>query len=247
MFKKRLKSFWEKLRLKAKFCRLIFNCFDIDYRRRTIEVSFSQTGEDIISLFLLRSFGVYVPSYLDIGANHPIHLSNTYLMYLLGGRGINIEPDPEIAEMIRRVRPDDVTINAGVGADEDEKDFFIMSTNVANTFIRSEAEELERRDGNCIKRVVRVPVRKITNLLNEHQIHPDFISLDVEGMDLEILKSLNWEWRRPKVICVETIDYFTQKKRTEILEFLACKGYALHADTFINTIFKDSTAKQWLH
>jgi FkbM family methyltransferase len=84
-----------------------------------------------------------------------------------------------------------------------------MSTNVANTFIWSEAEELERRDGNRIKRVVRVPVRNLQNLLAEHSLVPDFMSFDVEGMDLEILQSLNWDKCRPKVIYVETIDYFT--------------------------------------
>jgi FkbM family methyltransferase len=229
-----------KARLKAKLCGLIWSSFDEDHRRRNVEMSFSQCGEDILSLYLLRSFGILVPSYVDIGANHPIKFSNTYLMYLLGGRGINIEPDPEAAEAIHRARPRDVTINAGVAADEGEKEFFIMSTNVANTFIRSEAEELERCDGNRIKRVIRVPICNVRNLLEEHSLVPDFMSLDVEGMDLEILQSVDWEQCRPKVICVETIDYFTQQKRPEILRFLEEREYVLHADTFINSIFKDA-------
>jgi len=217
----------------------VLSGYDDDPRRTTIEISFSQHGEDLLSLALLRNKGIIKPSYVDIGANHPTRLSNTYLMYLLGGRGMSIEPDPDAAEAIRRARPRDITINAGVAADEDEKDFFIMSTNVANTFIRSEATELERRDGNRIKRVVRVPVHNSQNLLAEHSLVPDFMSLDVEGMDLEILQSLNWDKRCPKVICVETIDYFTQKK-LEIPRFLEEQEYVLHADTFINSIFKDA-------
>jgi FkbM family methyltransferase len=244
MIFKRITRIASKLQLKAKLCRLIWSDFDMDHRRRAIEVSFSQTGEDLLALNLLRNFGVNAPSYVDIGANHPIKFSNTYLMYLLGGRGINIEPDPEAAEAISRARPNDITINAGVAADEGDKEFFIMSTNVANTFIRSEAEELERRDGNRIRRVVRVPIRNVRNLLAEHSLVPDFMSLDVEGMDLEILQSVDWDQCRPKVICVETIDYFTQQKRPEIRRFLEEQQYVLHADTFINSIFKDAKIQQ---
>lgn len=239
---RRIKRIADKLWLKVKLCGMIWTIFDQDPRRRAIQLSFSQTGEDILSLSLLQSFGINAPSYVDIGANHPIKLSNTYLMYLLGGRGMNIEPDPDAAEVIRRARPKDVTVIAGVAAEEGERDFFIMSTNVANTFIRSEAEELERRDGNRIRRVARVPIRNLMKLLAEHSLVPDFMSLDVEGMDLEILQSVDWTLCRPKVICVETVDYFTQKKKTEILEFLTGHGYELHADTFINSIFKDTGA-----
>jgi FkbM family methyltransferase len=240
MITHRVSRVLEKARLKASLCRQIWSSFDEDHRRRGIEVSFSQSGEDILSLYALRRFGVNVPRYVDIGANHPTRFSNTYLMYLLGGRGINIEPDPEAAEVIRQARPQDITINAGVALDEGEKEFFIMSTNVANTFIRAEAEELQRRDGNLIKRVVRVPVCNIRQLLAERGFVPDFLSLDVEGMDLEILESMDWDRCRPKVICVETVDYLTQQKKPEILQFLKEQNYVLYADTFINSIFKDA-------
>lgn len=243
MVVKKIKRVLAKLRLKAALCRRIWVSFDEDHRRRGIEVSYSQCGEDILSLYALRVLGIDVPSYLDIGANHPYRFSNTYLMYLLGGRGINIEPDPEAADFIRRVRPDDTTITAGVAKKTGEMDFFLMTTNVANTFIRAEAEELQKRDGNLIKRVVRVPVYNIRTLLAERGFMPDFLSLDVEGMDLEILESMDWVDCRPKVICVETIDYFSQKKRPEIVQFLGKQGYTVHADTFINTIFVDAKSK----
>lgn len=239
----RLLRIWQKLKLKARLAISVLSGYDDDPRRTALEISFSQRGEDLLSLALLRNKGIAKPSYVDIGANHPTKLSNTYLMYLLGGRGMNIEPDPDAAEAIRRARPEDTTINAGVAADEGERDFFIMSTNVANTFLRSEAEELERRDGNRIKRVARVPMRNLMNLLAEHSLVPDFMSLDVEGMDLEILQTVDWACCRPKVICVETIDYFTQKKNLEIVRLLAEQGYTLHADTFINSIFTDSATR----
>jgi hypothetical protein len=120
MMRDRLCRIWYKLKLKTQLAMSVLSGYDDDPRRTTIEISFSQRGEDLLSLALLRNKGITKPSYVDIGANHPTRLSNTYLMYLLGGRGMIIEPDPDAAEAIRRTRPRDITINAGVATDEDE-------------------------------------------------------------------------------------------------------------------------------
>ena len=71
--------------------------------------------------------------------------------------------------------------------------------------------------------------------------HPNFISLDVEGLDLQILQSLDFEKFKPEVICVETITFGymnnTEMKINEIADFMSTKGYSIYADTHINTIF----------
>jgi FkbM family methyltransferase len=240
MNRERIHRIFEKFTLKCRLSASVFRSFDDDHRRTGLHVSFSQRGEDLLALALLRQIGVSKPTYVDVGANHPTKLSNTYLMYLLGGRGMLIEPDPEAAVAMRKIRPLDTIVNAGVAQSDGEMDFFVMTNNVANTFSRTEAEELERRDGNRIKRILRVPVRNLQSLLQQHRIIPDFLSVDVEGMDLEILQTINWNSARPKVVCVETIDYFTQLTRLEIKEFLEEQGYAVRADTHINSIFIDT-------
>lgn len=239
----RINRILEKLRLKAALCRRIWSSFDEDHRRRGIEVSFSQSGEDILSLYALRRLGVTVPSYIDIGANHPTKFSNTYLFYLLGGRGLNIEPDPEMAALIRRERPRDETLNVGAGREAGELEFFIMAQSAFNTFSRGEAEQVQRTSGIALRKTMKIGVVNIGALLRERGFVPDFMNVDVEGMDMDILASVDWERTRPGVVCVETVDYATQQKRPEVTEFMRSKGYEPYADTFLNTIFIDG--RRW--
>ncbi len=233
----------EKLRLKAALCRRIWSSFDEDHRRRGIEVSFSQSGEDILSLYALRRLGITVPSYIDIGANHPTKFSNTYLFYLLGGRGLNIEPDPEMASLIRKERPRDETLNVGAGREAGELEFFIMAQSAFNTFSRAEAEQVQRTSGIALSETMKIGVVNIGALLRERDFVPDFMNVDVEGMDMDILASVDWERTRPGVVCVETVDYTTQEKRPEVTEFMRSKDYAPYADTFLNTIYIDG--RKW--
>lgn len=243
MFSGRLQRICDKLRLKAKLCGQIWTSYDEDHRRRAIEVSFSQAGEDVLSLYASRRLGVTVPTYVDIGANHPVKFSNTYLFYLLGGRGLNIEPDPEMATLIRGKRPHDETLNVGAAKTPGELEFFLMAQSAFNTFSKDEAEEVQRSSGIAIRKTVKVPVIDVGALLRERGFCPDFLNVDVEGMDMDILDSFDWEHIRPGVVCVETVDYATQQKRPEVTDFMRGKAYQPYADTFLNTIFIDG--KRW--
>lgn len=240
---KRAQRIFRKAKLKAVLCRRIWSSFDEDHRRRGVEVSFSQSGEDILSLYALRRLGITVPSYIDIGANHPTKFSNTYLFYLLGGRGLNIEPDPEMAALIRKERPRDETLNVGAGREAGELEFFIMAQSAFNTCSRSEAEEVQRTSGIALRKTMKIEVVNVGALLRERGFSPDFMNVDVEGMDMDILASIDWERNRPGVVCVETVDYTTQQKRPEVTEFMRSKDYAPYADTFLNTIFIDG--RKW--
>lgn len=233
----------EKVRLKAALCRRICSSFDEDHQRRGIEVSFSHSGEDILSLYALRRLGITVPSYIDIGANHPTKFSNTYLFYLLGGRGLNIEPDPEMAALIRKERPRDETLNVGAGQEAGELEFFIMAQSAFNTFSKDEAEQVRRTSGIALRKTMKIAVVDIGALLRERGFCPDFMNVDVEGMDMDILASINWERTRPGVVCVETVDYATQQKRPEVTDFMREKDYDPYADTFLNTVYIDG--RRW--
>src|SRR6266498_5394456 len=92
--------------------------------------SFSQCGEDLIINFIFENyFKINKPSYLDIGAHHPTYLSNTYLFYLKGCRGVCIEPDPALCDKFHKKRSRDICINAGVGvSSETSAEFYIMTT-----------------------------------------------------------------------------------------------------------------------
>ncbi|HLG02844.1 MAG TPA: FkbM family methyltransferase [Bacteroidia bacterium] len=205
--------------------------------------SFSQCGEDLILDFLFRELGISKPSYLDIGAHHPKYLNNTYLFYLNGSRGINIEPDPALFSEFGKTRSGDINLNIGIGEKETEADFYIMTEPTLNTFVKEEAERIEREQSFYkIKEVRKIRLRAVTDVIREYRngIFPDFMSLDVEGLDEMILRSIDFKINAPKVICVETLTFAanrTGQKKEDLIRFVSEMGYMIYADTHINTIF----------
>jgi FkbM family methyltransferase len=205
--------------------------------------SYSQCGEDLIIRHIFDALRIPSPTYLDIGAHHPSFLNNTRVFYDNGSRGVNVEPDPSLIEAFQKNRPRDVNLNIGIAEKEGELPFFIMNTRTLNTFSEEDANLAEREGGVKIKKVVNIPVLNVNDVIkNNFSGTPDFISLDVEGLDLSILRSLDFSLYRPKVICVETITFSGNrqgKKIVEIAEFMNDKGYFAYADTNVNTLFVD--------
>jgi FkbM family methyltransferase len=213
------------------------------------KISYAQCGEDLIVAFIFNGLNMPHWRYLDIGAHHPRDISNTYLFYEQGHRGVCVEPDPTLFAEIRRVRHDDVCLNVGVGnTEESDADFFIMTSKSLNTFSRTEAERYRTYDSEEIESVIRIPLVSINTLAEKYfDPHPNFISLDIEGLDFEVLKTFDFDRFRPEVFCVETLTYTTDKserKIVEIMDLMTSKGYFPYADTYINTIFvrRDSWA-----
>jgi FkbM family methyltransferase len=206
------------------------------------KASYAQSGEDLIVKFVFNSLGIKKPSYLDIGAHQPYYISNTALLYQNGSRGVNIEPDPNLFTGINRARRKDINLNCGVGKREGVMDFYVVNASTLNTFSKEEAESYSEQGDYKVVKTIPVLVKTLDSILNEHLNgkFPDFLSLDVEGMDEEIIKSIDYESSRPIVICVETISFSNSGngvKNNSIVDFLEGKGYMVYADTNINTIF----------
>jgi FkbM family methyltransferase len=213
------------------------------------KTSFAQSGEDIITDFVLCQLHINKPIYLDIGAHHPHYLSNTFYFYEKGYRGINIEPDPFLIEGFKKMRSEDINLNVGVGLNKkkDSVDFFVMSTRTLNTFSKKEAERIASYGNNKIEQVIKVPLVPVNDIIDENcrNGYPNFVSLDVEGLDFEILKSFNFQKYMPEVLCVETLTYSenkSERKLDEIITYVCSKGYFVYADTYINTIFVNCEA-----
>jgi FkbM family methyltransferase len=209
--------------------------------------SYAQCGEDLLIAFLFRTLGIERPSYLDIGAHDPSYLNNTKLLYERGSHGINIEANPRLLQRFRRERPDDVNLNIGVADDASDGrtlDFFVMSTDTLSTFSGEEARRLERDTRTKIEQVLKIPVRGVLSVVQEHADgkFPDLLCVDIEGLDEVVLPSVAAceGTKRPKVICIETLVYEENKpprKKTELIDQIAKLGYQVYADTHINTIF----------
>lgn len=210
--------------------------------------SYSQCGEDLIMKFLVcDGLKIINPTYLDIGAHHPFYLSNTYLFYTMGGHGVCVEPDPYLFDFIKKKRPLDICLNVGVGFQEStEADFFIMSEKTLNTFSQIEAERYFRECNIKIEAVSKTALLNVNEIMSKYfKTTPNIFSLDVEGIDLDILKSIDFNTYRPEVFCVETLTYTNdtgEQKITSIIEFMTDNGYMVFADTYINTIFVELEA-----
>jgi FkbM family methyltransferase len=204
------------------------------------EVSFAQQGEDLIIKQLFGQLGITNATYVDIGAHDPIRNSNTYLFYALGSRGVLVEPNPVYAKKLREVRPRDTVIAKGVGVTgEAMADYYDFGEDgQENTFSKEQADKLVAL-GMKLRSVVKMPLVSVNDVLaqNFRRGAPSLVSIDTEGLDLAILKSLDFGRWRPPVICAETAEVGSNRVLGEIAEFLRTKGYVARGGTFVNTVF----------
>jgi FkbM family methyltransferase len=202
--------------------------------------SYSQCGEDLIVDYVLQLRGVSNPSYLDIGAHHPYFISNTALFYERGCRGINIEANPQLIPLFHKHRPEDINLNIGIGARNGQLDFYVMEDSSLSTFSQRERDNLARA-GKIQANVIQVRIRTISPVLSESfgGLFPDFLTLDAEGMDLDILQSIDFNKHWPKVICVEAAEYSpvgAGARRADLIDFLLSNNYIEYANTNLNAI-----------
>lgn len=206
--------------------------------------SYSQQGEDLVIAKLLKTIGVQKPFYIDIGANHPVDLSNTYLFYKRGGSGILIEPDHTLCEKIKSKRPRDICIEAGIGAERGKKTFFEFTDDDLGTFSEKDALECQKR-GCVLKGTREIEMVTFEDVIKKYNVTKiDVLSIDVEGWDLEILKKINFDEIRPAIICTETKKYNENIPETDTptSTFLKNKGYIL-VYSLVNSIFVDPVWK----
>ncbi len=204
-----------------------------------IKKSYSQAGEDLIISYVFKAIGIEKPSYIDVGAHHPWYLSNTALLYNHGSRGINVEPDPKLFKAFTKDRPHDRNLNFGIADTKGELDFYLNIHPTLNSFSTSEVEKYKAM-GYAITGIQKIRVETLNDVIKDHcdGKFPDLLTLDVEGLDLSIIKSIDFKKSSPTVICVETTTSqdHTYIKLNEIADFLKIQGYMIYADTFINTI-----------
>lgn len=194
---------------------------------------YSQFGEDIYLAALLDDApaGVFV----DVGAHDPRRLSNTYLLYRRGWRGINIDPLPGMKRRFDRVRPRDINLEVGASSRGGTLEYFVFNEPSCNTFSREVAMERNGQGGRALLRSLQIPMADLNELLAAHlpALSPsgriDLMNVDVEGMEVEILANLD-ERYRPTVICAEDHDFHAESpEQSALFRLLGGRGYTLLA------------------
>lgn len=221
----------------------IINFLKKRYAPRGALFSFSQAGEDILIKKVLKKMGVTKPTYIDIGAHHPIFGNNTYLFYKEGTSGLLVEPNESLCAISTKKRKRDKCACVGVGIKDTYADFFHFSVNsTRSTFSKSRARQWETETGQSPS-IYQVPILSLDTLITKYFAGktPDIISIDAEGSDLDIILSLSWRVR-PKVFCIETAEnsLLFPTRNTAISDIMEKNGYKKCAETPANTIFADT-------
>lgn len=222
--------------LKSKIRRLLG--LDPDFRPNHC---YGQDGEDLILDRMLdrQANGFFV----DIGAHHPVRFSNTYLFYRRGWSGINIDAQPGSMAAFRKLRARDINLEFGIDKSEGSLPYYQFNEPALNTFDEIEARLKGKAPYHIVGQVL-VPVRRLADVLDQHLpmgMSIDFISVDVEGKDLSVLQSNDWNRYRPRFVLAETL-------RTELLKMSICPvvafmqgvGYLPVAKAYNTTFFERS-------
>lgn len=205
-------------------------------------MSYAQFGEDLIILNVLHGLGISQPTYLDVGAHHPIRCSNTALIYARGSRGVCVEPNLNLVPAFLELRPEDVTLAIGVGPAAGELDFFMIDERSGrNTFDRAAAEAfVAKRPEFKIRDMRRVPVLPLDEVVARHfdGRWPDLLSLDTEGLNLGILRASRLTAADgPAVVCAEAVSGGDDDQGAHLEALLAERGYMPVARTIGNIIW----------
>lgn len=189
-----------------------------------MDLSYAQNLEDYhLSLaFAGQASGTYI----DVGAGHPIADNVSFWFYERGWRGIVVEPQPELAALYQRLRPRDLAVRGLVGRHCGEIDFHAVERlHGLSTTVEHLAKKA--RDLGVDYQTVRMPVTTLADLCERHDVGSiDFLKIDVEGAEADVLFGGDWKRFRPKVIVAEAVTPVSAEPAWQDWEpFLVAQGY----------------------
>jgi FkbM family methyltransferase len=209
-------------------------------KNRYLRHSFSQEGEDVVLEELAGYKNTLSGIYIDVGAHHPWRFSNTAMFYLRGWNGINIDANPGTKRLFDKERGMDTNIECAVGSEETLKTYYVYNDSALNGIDRDRSAELAQTSFRLLE-TKPVKTQRLEAILDQHvKTLPsvNFLSVDVEGYDLEVLKSNNWNKYPFAWVMAECGGKtFEEILQSETCIYLKCLGYEPRAKTGRTTIF----------
>ena len=196
--------------------------------------SYSMDGEDIeiFNYFKNKKNGFYV----DVGAYHPIERNNTMLLYLNGWEGINIDISTFSIKLFNHLRARDLNLNLAISKKEGMVDmYFQKKLSQLSTIKKQHANKSFQ--GNIKKK--QIESKTLDNVLDRSKFRDkkiDFLDIDVEGADIDVLESLDFNRYSPELICVEVIE--KNNDESQIFKFLKKRGYQKIWSGVFSHVFK---------
>ena len=204
------------------------------------KISYSQEGEDVVlnRLFEKKTSGFYV----DIGAHHPHRFSNTYLFYLKGWTGINIDAMPGSMAPFKQSRPRDINLEIPILLERSKMIYYQFNEPALNGFSPELSMERNEKTKYRIINEINLEGFPLSEVLENHipdkKINIDFMSVDVEGLDLEVLKSNDWDRFRPNILLVELLGSSLDSIWDDpVYQFLSKKKYLVFSKCIKTVIF----------
>lgn len=189
--------------------------------------SYAQFGEDIL-IYQLFQMIPNDKTFLDIGAHHPYEISNTAIMHDAGWKGINVEPNPTLFRAFEEMRPNDINICAGIAGERGRLPFYMIDDwSGRNSFDKEMVEHHVTHENPLVKisKVINIDVMTLSDLIEQYAwggVFPDYLSIDVENLEYEIISTYDLKANGPKVITMEV-----SSKKEEMLEYMKKMDYFL--------------------
>jgi FkbM family methyltransferase len=201
--------------------------------------TFADDGED---QRLAEFFGGRTGRYLDIGANHPVRINNTYLLYRRGWRGVSVDPIQRLVTLHRIFRHRDVALRAGVGVRGGASEFFEMRPDVYSTFDPAVARAVTESGRARLVRQYTVPILTVTDLVLQHfgGASPELLLIDVEGREAEVIAGIDFDRVRPEIVCIERFSASGETHEPAIDRFMF-NGYERLGDIGRNVLLRCET------
>jgi len=174
--------------------------------------------------------------YIDVGCHHPTYINNTYLLYKQNWSGINIDISQFSIDLFNHMRPQDLNYNCAISnKNKIVKLFYQKEFSQLSTIKSIQAKSVFQ--GNIKEKDIQAfSLDEILNRDKYKNTKIDFLNIDVEGADLEVLEGLSFDKFKPELICLEIHD--KEVKKSEIYNFLINKNYELICSGIFSHIFK---------
>ena len=202
-------------------------------------VSYSQNQEDIVLYKVL--FDVKNGKYVDVGAGHPENMSVTKLFYDLGWSGVNIEPNSAYFTELERQRPRDLNLKVLV-SDKSETLKYLSFSGGLSTANQNLLDQY--KENGVAGAVESLQTQRLDQILKEANLKEEihFLKIDVEGMELNVLHSMDFKRFQPWIVTIESIDPITKLENTaDCMKFLINSGYVLAYEDGLNQFFLSNT------
>lgn len=207
----------------------------IKYRVYFKKETYSAHKEDLIvrKFFKNKKNGFFV----DVGCHHPSRINNTFLLYHLGWRGVNIDMNKLSIDLFNVCRKEDTNLNYAVSEKNNIINFYTNKDHSLTSSI------LKKSNFEKFKYKKTIESKTLTSILEKTKYRNkqiDFLNIDAEGVDFQVLKSLDFNIYKPKLICIEMWRTNPKKKSIKdnnIYKFLKNKNYKLIATAAANCLF----------